>query len=333
MSSAEPTNGPREVFAAWAHEWIDGWDRFWFTPQLPHTLGLIRIATGLMLFYSQAVLALRLGDFLGETAWIDNATIAALHRGDFAPADGGRSYLWLITSPTLLAIHHALTMVASACLAAGLLTRLTAPLAWFLQLMLIHRLTGTLFGLDQIMTMLAMYLMFAPAGSVFSLDAIIRRRIEPTLRDDRFRAWLFPAATPSVAVGIVTRLAQIHLCVIYLFGGLWKARGTTWWDGTALWFAAANHEYQSLNLTWIGRFPVVFSALTHVTVFWEVFYCALVWPRLTRPLVLAMAIAVHGGIALFLGMITFGTMMIVANAIFVRPESIARLSEPQRLPA
>ena len=54
--------------------------------------------------------------------------------------------------------------------------------------------------------------------------------------------------------------------------------------------------------------------------FWEIFYCALVWPRLTRPLVLAMAVAVHGGIAIALGMITFGTMMIVANAIFLSPE-------------
>ncbi len=64
---------------------------------------------------------------------------------------------------------------------------------------------------------------------------------------------------------------------------------------------------------------MLFSALTHVTVFWEVFYCALVWPRLTRPIVLLIAVAVHGGIAMFLGMITFGTMMIVANMIFIEP--------------
>src|SRR5690606_1009347 len=97
-------------------------------------------------------------------------------------------------------------------------------------------------------------------------------------------------------------------------------------DGTAMWFAAANYEYQSLNLTWLGRFPVVFSALTHLTVFWEVFYCALVWPKLTRPVVLAIAVAVHGGIALFLGMVTFGTIMIVANMAFVSPDWIAEFT-------
>ena len=121
---------------------------------------------------------------------------------------------------------------------------------------------------------------------------------------------------------VATRLAQIHLCVIYMFGGLWKARGEMWWDGTALWFAAVNYEYQSNDLTWIARYPVFFAALTHLTVFWETFYCALVWPRWTRPLVLLTAVMVHGGIALFLGMITFGAMMIVANGVFIVPETM-----------
>lgn len=310
----------------WLGDAWDAWDRFWFTPRLPHTLGLIRIATGLMLLYSQCVIALRLGDFLGEQAWINNSVIAGLHRGDFGTTDAARSYLWHLSSPAAIGIHHGFTMLASACLALGCLTRLTAPLAWFLQLMLVHRLTGVLFGLDQITTMLAMYVMFSPAGSVFSVDAYLRRRFIRQKAYTGFKVWLLPDATPSVAANIATRLAQLHLCVIYLFGGLWKARGTTWWDGTALWFAAANAQYQSLNLTWIGRWPVLFSALTHVTVFWEVFYCALVWPKLTRPLVLAIAVAVHGGIALYLGMITFGTMMIVANAIFISPDWIARFT-------
>lgn len=316
----------RNATTAWARSWVVAWDQFWFTPQRPHTLALIRIATGLMLFYSQAVLALRLGDFLGDDAWVNNRTIAALNRGEFGVPSAARSYLWLISAPALLWAHHLLTMAASACLAVGFLTRITAPLAWFLQLMLVHRMTGVLFGLDQITTMLAMYLMLAPCGAVFSLDARLRKRLAGEIERDPRLAWLFPDDSPSVMAAIATRLAQIHLCVIYLFGGLWKARGTTWWDGTAMWFAAANFEYQSLNLTWLGRFPVVFSALTHLTVFWEVFYCALVWPKLTRPLTLATAVAVHGGIALFLGMVTFGSMMIVANAIFLSPDWVASLA-------
>ena len=136
-----------------------------------------------------------------------------------------------------------------------------------------------------------------------------------------------PDETPAVMAGVATRLAQLHLCLIYLFGGLWKARGTSWWDGSAMWLAAANYEYQSVDLTWIAHYPVMLATLSHVTIFWETFYCALVWPRLTRPVVLAIAVMVHGGIAIFLGMITFGTMMIVANCIFIEPEWVRRMRD------
>lgn len=316
----------------WFREAADRWDRFWFTPQQPHTLALVRIATGAMLLYTHLVLASDLLSFVGPEAWIDNATARSLHDGSFGAADAGWSYLWSIESPALLWAHQLVAILVTACLMLGLATRVTAPLAWFLQLMFMHRLTGALFGLDQITTMLAMYLMLAPCGAVFSLDAKLRCRLiarHGGRLPERWKWWL-PGDEPSVAAGIATRLAQLHLCVIYLFGGLWKARGEMWWDGTALWFAAANYEYQSLDLTWLANYPILFAAATHVTIFWEVFYCALVWPRLTRPLVLAAAVMVHGGIALFLGMITFGTMMIVANGVFVRPETIVALTSRRR---
>ncbi|MGV3485483.1 MAG: HTTM domain-containing protein [Planctomycetaceae bacterium] len=314
---------------AFAQRWVAAWDQFWFTPRAPQTLAVIRIATGLMLLYSHLVVAANLFAFLGDDAWINNQTSAGLHGGAYGPADAARSYLWHLSNPLLLWGHHLLTIVITACFAIGLLTRITAPLAWWLQLMLVHRMTGTLFGLDQITTMLAMYLMLAPCGAVFSLDAIIRRRFARDIGASKRLSWLFPDAQPSVATNIATRLIQLHLCIVYLFGGLWKARGTAWWDGTAIWFAISNAQYQSLDVTWLAGFPRVFSLLAHVTVFWEVFYCALVWPKLTRPMVLAIAVAVHGGIALFLGMITFGTIMIVANFAFVSPALL--ITSPKRL--
>jgi hypothetical protein len=41
-----------------------------------------------------------------------------------------------------------------------------------------------------------------------------------------------------------------------------------------------------------------------------------------------MAIAVHGGIALFLGMITFGLAMIFANLAFLKPETVRAWVDP-----
>jgi len=320
----------KEGCVGWLAGWIQLWDQFWFTPRRTHTLAAIRIATGAMLTYTHLVLASDLMSFLGPNAWIDRHASRSLHDGSFAPAEAVWTYLWSIDSSVFLWVHQWLAIGLSFCLMIGLGTRIVAPLVWLMQLMFVHRLTGALYGLDQVTTMLAMYLMIAPAGSVWSVDAKLRRRFcEPGQSEKHGSAaawcrWLLPHDEPSVAANVATRLAQLHLCVIYLFGGLWKARGQLWWDGTALWFAASSYEYQSNDLTWIGQYPIMFAALTHATVFWETFYCALIWPKKTRPLVLLMAVMVHGGIAIYLGMITFGLMMIVANAIFIEPDSLAR---------
>ena len=271
------------------------------------------MATGLMLVYMHAIWLSCIHDFMGPHAWINRDTIRQLHSHDWT-----WSWLWYVDSTPWLVIHECLAILFGLAMAIGLLTRLAVPLAWWFSLMVCHRMTGALFGLDQVVLMLASYLIIARSGSVWSLDARITQR--------RGTSWLFPSADACIGNNIATRLIQIHLCVIYLFGGISKMRGEAWWNGSALWFAAVNYEYQSWDITWIGRSPWLVSGLTMATLFWETFYCALIWPRLTRPICLAMALLVHGGIAIALGMITFGTMMMVANFSFVPPNSLlARL--------
>ncbi len=295
-------------------EWMRLWDRFWFTPTRPDVLCIMRIATGVLVTYAHLVWFLHQSSFLGTDAWISAEAIQLLHANDHT-----WSYLWNITNPTVLTLHHLVTLSVSLAFTFGLFTRVTAPLAWWFQLMYVHRLTGALFGLDQVLTMLLMYLMLAPCGAKWSLDALIRQRLlaRGSHHPEGWLGWLLPSAHATVSAQIATRLLQLHLCVIYLFGGISKMRGEMWWDGTAFWFAVSNLEYQSTDLTWLGRYPLFFSAITNITIFWEAFYPALVWPRLTRPYVLAMAVAVHGGIALGLGMITFGAAMIIVNLAFV----------------
>ncbi len=316
---------PLSEIRGWTRRAFDAWDQFWFTPRSSFVLSLLRIATGMFLLYSHLVLATDLSSFLGADAWINPEVAKSLHDGTFGESDWGRSYLWSIESGALLWIHHLVTLAVTTAFMIGLGTRITAPAAWLLQLMYIHRLTGALFGLDQIVTYMVMYLSLAPCGSFLSVDAVIRKRLDGRLDSNRKLQWLFPDQSPSVAANVATRLLQLHLCVIYLFGGLAKARGESWWDGTAMWYAVGSYEYQSLDMTWIAGYPRVFSFLTHVTLFWEVSYCFLIWPKLLRPVMLLVAIAVHGGIALFLGMATFGLAMICANAIFIEPTWLRRL--------
>jgi hypothetical protein len=296
---------PLRYATAWLAELWQAWNRFWFTPALPHTLALIRITAGAMLFYTHLVWSLDLMAFLGPQSWVNPAAIREIHSGMYT-----WSYLWYVESPAVLWFLHLVALLVFAALTVGWHTRVVSIAAAVITLSYCHRLTGSLFGLDQINAMLALYLAVGSSGDVFSVD--------------RWRAARATGATgdvpATISSNLAVRLIQLHMCVIYLFGGIGKMRGELWWDGSASWFALANLEYQSWDLTWLVRYPFILALATHLTVFWETFYPFLIWPRLTRPLTLAMAVAVHGGIALFLGMPTFGLVMLIGNGAFLSPE-------------
>ncbi len=309
---------------------------FFFRPSAAHTLAVMRIATGSMIAYIHLVWMLNLVSFMGPFALINNATWKGLHNGPVP--DFKWTYLSQTESMSVIWFHEILACVAGLVLAVGCFTRTFSVLAWFTTLMTAHRMTGMLFGLDQITLMLAMYLCIGRPGSVWSVDSWLHQRFQNAYRK---HAWLrIGSGLPAMECGqampacwsnnFATRLIQLHLCVIYLFGGLGKLRGEMWWDGSAMWYSIASYEYQSMDMTWTGHFAVLSSIATHLTLFWEVSYCAMIWPRWTRPWTLGVALMVHGGIALFLGMITFGLMMIVANFAFAPPSLLQRLGERRR---
>jgi hypothetical protein len=291
----------------WALGFPKLWDRFWFTPSPPQTMAMIRIMGGLMLFYTHLVWTKDLMAFLGPDSWIPSDAAQSIQPGKLI-----WSHFWFVDSPGLIWTVHIIGLVIFAMLTLGIFTRVTSVLAFLITVAYCHRLHGALFGLDQVNAMLAMYIMIGSSGACYSFDRLIAKR--------RGRVDGEPKKTVSTNVAI--RLLQLHMCIIYLFGGVGKMKGFEWWEGSAVWYSVSNLEYQSLDMTWMVHAPWLGALLTHITVFWEAFYCALVWPRLTRPIVLAIAAAVHGGIALFLGMITFGLAMLIGNFAFVSPRVV-----------
>ena len=130
---------------------------------------------------------------------------------------------------------------------------------------------------------------------------------------------------PDVATNIAIRLIQLHMCIIYLFAGLGKLQGETWWNGQALWYAFASYQYQTVDMTWMVNHMWLINLLTLATIVWEVGYVTLVWFRLTRPWMIGMAILVHLGIGICMGLMTFALIMIIGNLAFVSPRWIRRV--------
>jgi hypothetical protein len=319
----------------WLSSWSAGWNQFWFTPTDPATFALIRVLAGAMLLYTHAVWSLDLVGFFGPDGWLPPDLMRAQL---FDDRPFVWSYFWWIDSVAVLWTVHIAALVVFAMLTLGIFSRIVAVLAYVAAVSYAQRITpGAYFGLDRVNCMLAMYLMLGPCGARYSIDAWLRRRKERARGQetadtgrgtgDRGQGTTSSSAVPaSVSANVAIRLIQLHMCIIYFFSAAAKLVGTplgsAWWDGTAVWWAVAIAEYQSADMTWLAGWPVLVAAMTYVTVFWELSYPALVWPRLTRPIVLTIAVLAHGGIALFLGMVTFGVAMLIGNLAFVPPNVV-----------
>ncbi|QEH31931.1 hypothetical protein OJF2_03980 [Aquisphaera giovannonii] len=283
------------------------WDAFWFTPADPSLLGLLRILTGLMLLYTHAAWAPVLVDFFGPAGWLSPELVHAIQQDQHA-----YSFWWLVpaggTWPTYVA-----SMAILALFTAGLWTRLTSVLSLAVVISFAHRAPEAMFGLDQINAMLTLYLAIGPSGDALSLDRLLAAR----------RAGHASPPEPSAGANLALRLINVHMCIIYLFAGLSKLQGESWWTGEAMWRALANMEYQTADMTWLAWHPWLVNLMTHTCVIWEVSFCMLVWRPRLRPLMLAGAVLLHAGIGICLGMWTFALIMLVGCASFL-PRSAVR---------
>ena len=320
-------------FKEWIKRWADAWNWFWFSPRDPTTLAVMRILVGLIVFYTHLVWTLELSTFLGHDGLLPSEYRRILFGNAF-----GWSHLDWFPASALMVVHVA-GLIVVLMFTAGLLTRWTAVLTAALVISYANRGTGALFGLDQINAFLCMYLAIGNSGARLSIDALRRMKTNKATdspdpgapvesaagqgravedQTSRFSGDSFSGG--SIRNNIAIRLIQVHMCVVYLFAAIGKLQGETWLSGEAIWRALASREYQTIDMTWLADHMWLVALLTLIALAWELAYPALIWPRLSRPLMIMLAVLVHLGIGLCMGMLTFGLIMIVGNLAFVESE-------------
>lgn len=280
----------------WFASWWTAWTAFWFTPSNPFLLSVLRIFVGSLLAWSNFVWLLDQEGFFGLSGWQSAGNVWRLN-------DQPWHWSWYFPAQTLLATKSltAVSLLASISLSVGLLTRPAACIAFAGYVSAVNRAPLNTFGFDDVLGIMLVPLIIGTAGARLSVDSIFRKK----------------QSVPNTETTIALRLIQVHLCILYFFSGCGKLLGASWWEGIALWGAVANIQYRTIDLTFLAWHPLLINALTLGTLFWEVSYAALIWPRLTRPLVLVMAIFVHLGIGLTMGMMEFGIAMLIANMAFL----------------
>ena len=279
------------------------WNRFWFAPQPTSTLVLVRVAFGVVvLAWAASVLPVRSALF---------STAGVLPHSP-EPSGGMWGVLDAWSSDAAVAAVLAATAVAACAVVVGFMTRI-ATVVVFVGLVSFHARNPFAFNSgDTLLRGTAFFLMLAPCGAAFSVDAF-RRRGRDAFRD-------FPARAPWAL-----RLVQIQLSVLYLSSVWGKVRGTTWNDGTAL-----SHV---LSLADLRRFPLpgalvhselLLNALTWGTLAVELAVALLIWNRAARPYVIAAGLGLHLGIDYSLRVGVFGMALAVSYLAFVPPAAAAR---------
>jgi hypothetical protein len=201
-------------------------------------------------------------------------------------------------------------------LLAGWHTRAAALVAWlaFSTLKASAPLSG--YGLYELSTISLFYCVCLPVGHGLSLDR--RRGRVP--------------AGPSPGARLGLRVLQLHLCIVYLSSGWWKASGDQWWDGAAIWRALMRQDLGQFDFAWLAEWPWLAKLACWGTLAVELGYAVLVWPRRTRRWWVAATLGLHAGIAVMLGLWLFSALMIVLTgaAFGVSAEELQQARGPVR---
>lgn len=268
---------------SWLSRVIQGWNRFWFSPGDPTTLGLVRLVGGFVILYVHLAYCYDLDALMGPHAYLDDkvmtefrkeAPITCLPTNYRDPAfepvtPEEEAYMnywgahprfieargrWIFSiyfhldDIRWIWVTHIAILTIMFAFAIGFCTRVTSVLTWISMLFYIHRSNTSLFGMDTIMIVVVMYMAIGPSGAAFSVDRLIARLM--AIRKAKQEKKPFPdysLPTPTVMANLSLRMLQVHASIIYLVSGLTKLQGPAWWRGDATWGTMANWEFSPMR--------------------------------------------------------------------------------------
>ncbi|WP_051754060.1 HTTM domain-containing protein [Streptomyces achromogenes] len=239
---------------------------------------------------------------------------------------GWYSVLILSDSRAYFELCYALAVMTSALFMLGWRTRAMSVLFAVVVTSFHARAIFMTDGGDNLILLMALYLVLTACGRRWSLDAR-RERIKTTraggvpVRARSLVARELRAARRTVVTvvhncGVFVIAAQV--CFLYGSAGLYKVQGSFWGDGTALHYVLNLELFQpwpTLSHA-MDQYPIVIAAVGYLTVLTQVAFPFVLFGRLKYP-VLVMLLSMHAGIAVLLGLPLFSGAMLIADAVFL----------------
>ncbi|WP_437591265.1 HTTM domain-containing protein [Sorangium sp. So ce1000] len=272
-------------------------ERFALAPASAAPLAALRIGLAAVLLLQAALVAPALFELYGRSGILQGTLRDVFARTELPRIGWAVALLAPLgvgEDPVILGTG-VIYVVALAALLIGWRTRAAAVLAWLTHLMLMATADSTVYGVDSFANIFLFYLLWMPSAAAFSMD----RRL------GRVRG----GPTPAARLGL--RVVQLHLSIAYLASGLGKAASAPWWDGEAIWRSVMLPEYRQFDLSWLADAPWLAAIAGWTVLLVEIGYGFLIWPRRTRLPWVVATVALHAGIALFMGLVVFGAIMAV----------------------
>jgi Vitamin K-dependent gamma-carboxylase. len=278
----------------------------WFKPQSPASLCLYRILIGSIILLSSLLWLPHFFTWFGYSGIASIETIRQFHTNN--------RFCILFYTP-----HHdywvvglyAVFVISAFSMTIGFRPKLSA-LILFVCLTSFHHREPLIFNSgDTLLRVCVFLLIFAPSEKMYSVDAWLDRRDDKESVVD-CSPW-------------VQNLIRFQVAGVY-FHSFWsKLEGTTWMNGTALYYATRMEDFHKFPLPFVLDNTWTLQVMSWGALAVEGCFWSLVWFRPIRYYVLAMGVIFHLGIDWTMNLPFFEHLMIASYTVFLDPADVERI--------
>lgn len=286
------------------HQLAAAWNGFFFQPIPVYSIALFRIVFACIMLIDAFFVLAHAREYLGPDGLIEYDR--------YRQRNVGRALsLFFYLPPTMRSVHWVLGLhiVSIIFLLIGLFTPLSALIAFVTLRSIVNRNPEVCNGGDNVARIMCFFLIFAPTGKAYSLDALL----------------FHPAAHILAQAPWALRLMQIQVSVIYINAAYWKLRGVTYRNGTAIYYSTISEFYRRFSVPRLFLRKPIVHTLTWGTLALEFSLGSAIWVQEFRAPLVALGIAFHLVIELVLNVHLFGWYMIACLMLFIDPNQIMRI--------
>lgn len=285
----------------------ESWNRFFFSPESPLPVCVFRIVYGIMVLLTILLLRPDWLNWYGTHAWISLQTMQRMEPGTrinlftVLPQDDAwiQAMFWVFA-------------LSAVFLTVGFLTRLSSVVVFLCLASIDQRNLYILHGGDTFLRVAGFFLIFAPAGAALSVDRL--RRVWSG-KEDLTIAPVRPWAQ---------RMLQFEFCLLYFATFCWKIQGTSWVDGSALYYVYHLDELRRFPVPSILLHPPAIKLETWATLALEFSLGILIWIKDLRYYILAIGLVFHLFIEMSLNIPMFEWDILCGYILFVDAADFSR---------